>query len=77
MSDAYQVREDLKSEIRGRGLTIAAAARAAGISYACMSAMLNGRARPSLRVMRAVALVLCEPVDSLFPNTPRTGGLTR
>ncbi len=68
MNSHYHVRQNLKERIRRRGLTIADAARAADLSYACLSSVLNGRARPSSRVVEAMAKALRESPDVLFPD---------
>lgn len=68
MSTIYRIREDLKTRIRERGLTIASVARAAGLSYACLSAMLNGRTSPTPRVKKAVAAALGERINTIFPS---------
>lgn len=74
MSGVYEVRENLKTEIRRRGLTIADAARAAELSYACLSSVLNGRARPSSRVIEAMAKALRESPEVLFPDSAGDDG---
>ena len=73
MARRYEIRNSLKHEISARGLTLADAARAAGLSYACVSSVLNGRAGPSRRVMLAMADVLGAPAEVLFPQEVAEG----
>lgn len=74
MSTKYAIRISIKAAIHERGFTIADVARAAGLSYACLSAVLNGRACPSPRVMEAMAAVLGESSDALFRDNPDSAG---
>jgi transcriptional regulator with XRE-family HTH domain len=53
-----RVRDDVKSVIRWHGLTIADVARAANVSYAHVSAVLNGRCYPSKRVAAAISAAI-------------------
>lgn len=68
MSGSFRIRNNLKTLIQERGLTIADVARSAGLSYACISAMINGRSSPSPRVQLAISEVLEDPVEVLFPT---------
>ena len=66
--NGFTVRHEVKNAIRVKGLTIAEASRRAGLSYEVVSAALNGRHRPTRRVMRALGEVLGVAPEILFDD---------
>lgn len=57
----------IKATLRERGMTQEEAARRVGVSYRQMNRLALGHSDPSLLLAAKIAVVLNEPLDTLFP----------